>query len=169
VFRLPPLSKSKAWRSIRAFVIGPDGTSGSALVEFAIFCPIIVFLAIPTMDLGLLIFNKMEVHYAAQAGAQYAIGKVTYDATAISTAVTNATRFSTVTPSSSQFCGCPSTTGVTFCAATCGPACTACAATVQGHYVTVTATPATPYKIFAPFRSMSSTYDLTGRATVRIR
>lgn len=169
MLRLSSLWKSKAWRSIRAFVVGADGTSGAALVEFAIFCPILIALAIPTMDLGLLIFNKMEVHYAAQAGAQYAIGKVSYDATAISTAVTNATRFTAVTPSSREFCGCPSTTGVTFCAATCGPTCTACAATVQGHYVTVSATPVTPYKIFAPFRSMSSTYDLTGKATVRIR
>ena len=93
MFRLTPLSKSKAWRSIRAFVIGADGTSGSAFVEFAIFCPILVILAIPTMNLGLRIFNKMEVQYAAQAGAQYAIGKVSYDAAAISSAVTNATRF----------------------------------------------------------------------------
>src|SRR4051794_26339260 len=120
------------------------------------------------MDLGLLIYNKMEVQYAAQAGAQYAIGKVSYDAVAISSAVTNATRFTAVTPSSSEFCGCPTTAGVNFCAATCG-ACTTCAASVQGHYVTVTATPVTPYKIFAPFRSMSSTYDLTAKSTVRIR
>ena len=169
MFRLTPLSKSKAWRSIRAFVIGADGTSGSAFVEFAIFCPILITLAIPAMNLGLRIFNQMEVQYAAQAGAQYAIGKVSYDAAAISSAVTNATRFTAITPSSSEFCGCPTTSGVKFCAATCGATCTACATTAQGHYVTVTATPTTPYKIFAPFRTMDSTSDLTARATVRIR
>ena len=169
MFRLTPLSKSKAWRSIRAFVIGVDGTSGTALVEFAIFCPILIILAIPTMNLGLRILNKMEVQYAAQAGAQYAIGKISYDSTAISSAVTHATRFTAVTPSSSEFCGCPTTTGVKFCTATCGATCTTCATTVQGHYVTVTATPTTPYKIFAPFRAMSSTYDLTAKSTVRIR
>ena len=169
MFRLPSLSKSNAWRSIRAFVIGVDGTSGSALVEFAIFCPVLIILSIYTMDLGLFMFNKMEVQYAAQAGAQYAIGKVSYDATAISSAVTNATRFTAITPSSSQFCGCPTTTGVNFCAAACGSTCTTCATTAQGHYVTVTATPTTPYTPLARFPGIPSTYDLTAKSTVRIR
>src|SRR6202008_162280 len=139
------LSRSEAWRAIRTLMVGADGISGSALVEFAILVPILVALAVYTIDFGLLVFNKMEVQNAAQAGAQYTIGQVSYDATAISSAVTNATKFTAITPSSSEFCGCPTSTGVNYCAASCGSTCTMCATTVQGHYVTVTATPTTAY------------------------
>jgi len=161
---------SGAWRSIRALVVGAEGTSGAVLVQLAILTPLLVTFAVYTIDFGLLAFNKMEVQNAAQAGAQYAIGQVSYDASAISTAVTNATRFTTITPSSSEFCGCPTSTGVNYCAATCGSTtCTACSTTVQGHYVTVTATPTTAYTPLAPFGVMSGTYNLTAKSTVRIR
>ena len=82
--------------------------------------------------------NKMEVQNAAQAGAQYAIGQVSYDSSKISSAVTNATKFTAVTPTSSEFCGCPTATGVKFCAASCNTCNTGtCSLTTQGHYVTV--------------------------------
>jgi Flp pilus assembly protein TadG len=169
MFRRSLLSRSGPWRAIRALMVGADGLSGAALVEFAVLAPIMVALAVYTIDFGLLALNKMEVQNAAQAGAQYTIGQTSYDSAKIASAVTNATRFTAISPSSSEFCGCPSaTTGVAFCAATCS-ACTACAAGVQGHYVTVTATPTTAYTPLAPFGVMSGTFNLTAKSTVRIR
>src|SRR5437879_13237371 len=104
------LSKSAVWRAIRAFLIGADGISGGAMVEFTIFAPMLLTIAIYTMDFGLLTFSKMEVQNAAQAGIQYAIVNNGYDSTAISTAVTKATKFTAITPTSSQFWGCPRAT-----------------------------------------------------------
>jgi Flp pilus assembly protein TadG len=166
-----PLAFVLMRRAIRAFRTTTGETSGSALVEFAVLAPLLVTLAVYTVDFGLLAFSKMEVQNAAQAGAQYAIGKAGYDSTAIASAVTAASRFTTITPSSSQFCGCPTAAaGVKFCAASCDLCSTGtCASNVQGHYVTVTATPATAYKPLAPFGIASGTFNLTAQSTVRIR
>src|ERR1700756_5248245 len=97
---------SSAAKAVRAFMVGAEGASGAALVELAVFAPILVIMTLYTIDLGLLAFRKMEVQYAAQAGAQNAIGQTSYDATTIASAVTNATKFTAITPSSNQWCGC---------------------------------------------------------------
>ena len=160
---------SRAWRKIRGFATGAEATSGAALVEFATFGSLLIALALYAIDFGLFVFNKMEVQYAAQAGAQYAIGKTAYSATAISSAMVNATRFTPITPTSQEFCGCPATSGITFCAASCDTCNTGtCPTTVQGHYVTATAT--ATYKPLAKFGMMSgSSYSLTAQSTIRIR
>ena len=164
------LAKSGMWKAVRRFTAGEDGTSGAAMVEFTIFAPMLLAMAIYTMDYGLLVFNKMEVQNAAQAGAQYAIVNNGYDSPAISTAVTNATKFTAVTPTSSQFCGCPSATAVTFCSASCDTCNTGtCSLSVQGHYVTVTATPTTTYTPLIRFGLVASSYDISATSTVRIR
>jgi len=158
------------WEAIREFLVGADGTSGAALVEFTVFAPMLVIIAIYTMDFGLLTFSKIEVQNAAQAGAQYAIVNNGYDSTAISTAVTSATKFTAVTPTSSQFCGCPTATTVKFCSASCDTCNTGtCAANVQGHYVTVTATPTTTYAPLIPFGLVASSYNISANSTVRIK
>lgn len=171
--RQSPLSKRAVWKAIRGFMVGADGTSGAALVEFTIFAPMLLAIAIYTMDFGLLVFSKMEVQNAAQAGAQYAIANNGYDSIAISSAVTNATKFTAITPTSSQFCGCPSATGVKICSVppgsctTCDPG--ICSASDQGHYVTVTATPTTAYTPMIPYGLVASSYDISAKSTVRIR
>jgi Flp pilus assembly protein TadG len=175
MFWLGRARESHAARAARSFIVGKDGASGAALVELTVFAPILVAMALYTIDFGMLAFRKMEVQYAAQAGAQFAIGQTGYDATTIATAVTNATRFTAVTPSSSQFCGCvnPSNwaAGVSICAASCdlcngGVSTATC---VIGHYVSVTATPTTPYTPLAPFGVAKGKYNLTATSTVRIR
>jgi hypothetical protein len=124
----------------------------------------------------------MEVQYAAQAGAQNAIGQTNYNPVKIASAVTNATRFTAVTPSSNQFCGCVNPSGwsagvTTPCgaSATCdqcnvgagaGVSTSTC---VLGSYVSVTATPTTPYTPLVPFGAATGTYNLTATSTVRIR
>lgn len=154
-------------RKIRAFLTGRD--SGAALVEFAVLGSLLLGLALYAMDFGLFAFNKMEVQNAAQAGAQYAIANATYSSSSMSSAMASATRFTAITPSSTQFCGCPATSGVTFCAASCDLCNTGtCATTVQGHYVTATAT--ANYTPLVKFGQLSaSSYNITAQSTVRIR
>jgi Flp pilus assembly protein TadG len=170
MFGQPFLSKNARRKAVRGFMVGTDGTSGAALVEFAIFAPMLLAIAIYTMDFGLLTFSKMEVQNAAQAGAQYAIVNNGYDSSAIPSAVTGATRFTAVTATSSEFCGCPAATAVTFCSASCDT-CNigTCPLSVQGHYVTVTATPRTTYTPLIRFGVVASSYDISAKSTVRIR
>jgi Flp pilus assembly protein TadG len=164
------LSKSAIWKAVHRFIARANDESGAAMVEFTIFAPMLVAMAIYTMDYGLLSFSKMEVQNAAQAGAQYAVVNNTYDSAKISTAVTGATRFTAVTATSSQFCGCPAATAVTYCSASCDTCSTGtCATNVQGHYVTVTATPTTTYTPLIRFGVVSNTYDISAKSTVRIR
>jgi len=171
MFGQPRFSKRAIWKAVRRFVALANDASGAAMVEFTLFGPLLVAMAIYTMDYGLITFNRMEVQNAAQAGAQYAVVNNTYDSTAISTAVTGATKFmGGVTATSSQFCGCPSTTVVTYCSASCDTCNTAtCSASVQGHYVTVTATPTTTYTPFIRYGLSSNSYTVSATSTVRIR
>lgn len=173
--RQVPLSKNEVWKTIREFVVGADGISGAVLVEFTILAPMVLAIAIYTMDFGLLIVRKIEVQNAAQAGIQYAIVKNGYDpsdsstVTAISTAVTNATAFTAITPTLKHFCGCPSTTGITD---ICSPStsCT-CVNTCSnpGVYVSVTATPTTAYTPLIPYGLLGGSYDTSATSTVRIK
>jgi Flp pilus assembly protein TadG len=182
MFSLGHARESKVVRAAHRFIVGKDGASGAALVELVVLAPILVAMALYTIDLGLLAFRKMEVQYAAQAGAQYAIGQTSYDATTIASAVTNATKFTAITPSSNQWCGCvnPSnwSAGVTVCTnATAG--CDQCnkgagagvstSTCVMGNYVSVTATPTTAYTPLAPFGVARGTYNIGATSTVRIR
>jgi Flp pilus assembly protein TadG len=162
------LPKRLTWRAIRFFV-GEE--AGSAMVEFTILAPILLATAIYAMDYGLLVLNKMDVQNAAQAGAQYAIANNSYDSTAISTAATSATTFTAVTATPSPFCGCPAATAVTYCAASCDLCNTGtCSKSVQGVYVTVKATPVTPYTPLIKYGLVSaSNYDISAQSTARLR
>jgi Flp pilus assembly protein TadG len=167
--------------AVRRFTVGADGTAGAALVEFALLAPILIVMAVYTADIGLLVYSNMAVQNAAQAGAQYALelhnfGTPSY-LSSISSAVTSAATITnkTVTisasPAPTQFCGCPTSTGVT--PQACGTFCTGSPA---GTYVTVSA--AATYKtliiptqgsIFTSNDFTSSTYPLAASATVRVQ
>src|SRR4051812_22720068 len=73
--RSPKKTASAILHAIRRFMVGEDGTSGSALVEFTIFAPVLVVASIYTADFGLYYLYQARVQNAAQAGAQYAILK----------------------------------------------------------------------------------------------
>jgi len=155
--------------SLRRFLVGADGTFGAALVEFAIFVPILVTLTLYTIDFGFMLWAKMQVQNAAQAGAQFSIGKVEYDSTLISNAAKNATKFK-VNVTSSEFCGCPTASNIKFCANSCDLCNTGtCSLGTQGHYVTVTASPQTAYTPLAPYGVATGTYNINAKSTVRIR
>jgi Flp pilus assembly protein TadG len=139
---------------------------GVSAVEFAVAAPVLVALLIPLVDLGIALYEQVEVNTAAQAGADYALLKApAFNSTAISSAVTGATGFSAISsnPAPSQSCGCPSTTGIT--AATCGAVC----GTGQsaGTYVTVNAQAS--YTPMISYAGLSGTITLSSQSTVRIK
>jgi Flp pilus assembly protein TadG len=150
--------------AIRKFMAGEDG---AALVEFTILAPMVVAMSIYTMDFGLIFYNKMTVQDAAQAGVQWAITNRVFNSLAIGKAADNGTFNVTV----SQFCGCPSTTGVTLIPpnnSACPGGTTCPDGSTAGTYVTVTAASKTPYK-FILFGLISSTYNFSATSTARIQ
>jgi len=171
----PVSNRTVVRQAIRRFLVGEDGTEGAALVEFTIFAPLLVVMSIYTMDFGLYFFNNLEIQNAAQAGAQWAIANRVYNSSDIATAAKNATNFTAVTVTSSQFCGCsedssgnPVVTPATPATQTCTASST-CTNGLVGTYVTVSATPTTAYQSFVPYGLVPSTYNLTGTSTVRIQ
>jgi Flp pilus assembly protein TadG len=152
-------------KAIRSVAVGNEG---SAALEFTIFAPILLGGAVCTMDLGLGMYRNMQVQHSAQAGAQYAISHG-YDSAAISSAVTQATTYTAISasPAPNQFCGCPSSTGVT--SVTCGSTCTGGVA--AGTYVTVSA--GATYSTLVPYHAVlpaiSNSFNLARQATVRIK
>lgn len=118
-------------------------TKGNAALEMGIVFPIFVTLIVGISQYGLAIFQIMEVGYAAQAGANYAM-KNGFNVSGIETAVIQATALPNVSansPAPSQACGCASpTTGIS--SATCGTTCPGTGAGSAGTYVTVSASAA---------------------------
>jgi Flp pilus assembly protein TadG len=142
----------------------PRADEGIAAVEFAFVAPVLVILIVCTADLGLGLYRKMQVQNAAQAGAQYAAVHG-FDSSSISAAVTGATSFSAISasPTPSQFCGCPSSTGVT--STSCSSTCSGGAS--PGTYVTVSATGS--YTTLISYPGIPSTFTFTAQPTVRIQ
>ena len=147
----------------RFFSKGESGTQGVSAVEFGFTAPILVLLLVCTADLGLGAYRDMQVQNAAQAGSQYAVAHG-FNPSAMSNAVTSATTFAGISasPAPSQFCGCPSSTGVTVvaCSSTCSgaPAGTYVTASAQATYTTLLTYPLLP-----------KTYNFTAQSTVRIQ
>jgi Flp pilus assembly protein TadG len=150
-----------AVRCLRTIV---EATGGTAAVEFAIIVPLLLAMLVPTIDLGMGLYQQQQVQAAAQAGVQYAL-TAGYNSTAIQNAVTSATGLSSITasPAPAQSCGCPS--GSTISAATCG---SACSSGIQaGQYVTVNA--AATYSPLLSYPTLGSSVNLTATAIVRIQ
>jgi Flp pilus assembly protein TadG len=147
---------------------------GNALIEFAIIAPLVIVMCVYVADFGFFLFRQTELQHATQAGAQYA-SAYSYDPAKISSAVTNDANDSsfTISTTPSEFCGCPSSTGVTQLSPGACPKNTTCTGGLfAGTYVTVS-TQAT-YNTIAPVSgklftiTVPSSYSLKGSATVRV-
>ncbi len=146
---------------------------GTAAVEFALAAPLLVAILLPMIDLGIAAYQDMEVHDAAQAGAQYALLNANATvpmpssySTAIQNAATNATTLSTIsaTPAPSTACGCSSGPAVVLSTDCTTP----CANTLApGYYVTVQ-TQAT-YTPLLPFSVFGNSTTLSASTTVRVQ
>jgi len=143
-------------------------TSGVAAVEFALISPLLAFMVIATVDIGMGVYRQMQVENATQAGAQWAI-KNGYDSTSISNAVTSATSAPgiSVSPAPSQFCGCVNVNNgsSTISTVTCGTICPGGA--LAGTYTTVSAQ--MTYNTVLSYGFLPDTYNLSSQATVRLQ
>jgi Flp pilus assembly protein TadG len=147
----------KRVRALRA------STQGSAGVEFGFIAPGLILLFVTGADLGLGIYRKMQVQNAAQAGAAYAAARG-FSAASITSAIQTATSYPVeATPAPSQFCGCPTGSGVS--AAVCGQPCAD--GVNPGTYVSVGARGT--YSTLLPYPGLPASFELTSRASVRIQ
>jgi Flp pilus assembly protein TadG len=141
-------------------------TCGAAAIEFAIIGGVFSAILVVSGDIGLAYYANMQVQTAAQVGAQYAVnhGGSTFNASAISNAVLNATSTTGIaaSPAPVQFCGCPGTSVST---ATCGTVCAD--GTGAGTYVTVSAS--RTHTVVVPYPWLPPNYVQTSTATVRIK
>ena len=137
---------------------------GVAAIEFAVIVPVLLFMMVAIVDFGTAIYSDMEVQNAAQAGAQYAIAHG-FNATSISSAVTNANNLPGMTVASgpTEFCGCATSTGVTTIA--CSSTCTG--GSTPGTYVSLSAR--ATYTTIVPYPLLPSSFTFTSPATVRIQ
>lgn len=142
--------------------------SGAVTMEFALIAPLLATMLLGMVDFSLWIMSRMTVERAARAGAEYAVVNG-FDSTAISTAITSATStrsgyMSTIAanPVPSQWCGCPSATGVAVvnCGSTCSSGLTA------GIYVTANAR--SDYTFLVSWPGITNPRTLGASTSVRI-
>lgn len=98
------------------------GENGSTAIEFGLFTPLLVTLLVGVFEVGFATYEAMQVHNAAEAGLIYA-SKNGWDQTGIANAVIASSSSSNIqaSPAPSQFCGCPTISGLqtVACSATC--------------------------------------------------
>ncbi len=133
---------------------------GTVVIELALIAPVLVLLAIATVDLGGGIYRNMQVHNAAQAGAEYAVAHG-FDGSLVASAAMSATTFAGITASPTQFCGCAVSGSVSN--VSCGSTCPDGSA--SGTYVTVAAQAS--YTTLLPYPLFPSSFVLTAQSTVR--
>lgn len=138
--------------------------SGNAAIEFVLIAPLLASALVAMTDLGIGLYERMEIRNAAQAGAQYAIAKG-WNSGAIENAVASASTLSGIsaTPAPTQSCGCAS--GTTIAAASCGSLCPGGA--TAGTYVTVNAQ--AQYATLFSYPGLSNPMTLSAQSMVRIQ
>jgi Flp pilus assembly protein TadG len=150
-------------RRLHWFLTGSRAEAGGAGVEFAVIAPMLVLAIVGTVDLGLGLYQNMQVQNAAQAGAVYATSH-TFSAASISAVVSAATKSSSVTasPAPAKFCGCASNAGVA--ANACSASCPAGA--IAGTYISVNAQAS--YSPLLPYPFLPGTLTLSAQSIVRV-
>lgn len=138
--------------------------AGVAAIELALVSPLLVLGVLGTGELGITILRDSQVHYAAQAGIDYAIANG-FDATKMTNAIVNATNYTQIaaTPAPKQYCGCASPTGVLV--AACGSSCSS--GFTAGTYVKASAQ--AQFSPIIPNPWQKSSVTLAAQAVVRIQ
>lgn len=137
-----------------------DDRRGVTAIEFAMIAPILIALMISIVDLGVGMYTDTQLANAAQAGATYAMQKG-YDAGVITTVTQASTRLTGVSVAVSQYCGCPSNTGVV--TATCGSSCSG--GLTAGTFAQVVATK--DYSPLLSYPALPGTFHLSETAMAR--
>ncbi len=138
--------------------------SGTAALELGLLAPFLVLATLVSAELGLGVYEGMQVQNAAEAGAVY-VSKYGMNITGVSNAVANSTGTPGITasPAPVQFCGCPSASGVTTmdsCATTCSDG------SNPGQYVRINAQ--MTHQSVLQYTGFSVPITLTGEAVVRL-
>ena len=142
--------------------------AGVAAIELAMVSPLLVTGVLGAGEMGFTIFRQTQVSFAAQAGADYALAHG-FDATKVSNAIVTATTYTAInaTPAPTQFCGCPTASGVTDAGGT-----PPCSATCSGGSKAGTYVQANSQAQFSPIIPnpwQTTTVTLAGQAIVRIK
>ena len=151
---------------LRAFVLQAKRLrreqAGATAVEFAVIAPILIAMMIGIVDYGLGLYTDTQLANAAQAAVDYAMQKG-YDAAAMTTVAQSSTRLTGITAAPSQYCGCPSATGVTStsCDSSCSDGLTA------GTYAKVVATK--EYGTLLSYPGIPANIHLSETATARVQ
>jgi Flp pilus assembly protein TadG len=143
---------------------GRESLSGAAAIEFGVVAAILMLMSVALTDVGMGFYRKMQVQNAAQAGARYAM-RYGFLSSLIQNAVTAATPNGDIaaTPAPTQFCGCPTASGIAV--SDCTSTCTDGGA--AGSYVSVSAQ--TSYSTILSYPGLPKTFNLTAQATARVQ
>ena len=137
--------------------------AGTAAIEFGLAAPLLMLLVVGTVEIGSSVYQGMQAQNAAEAGALYA-SKHGFDAAGISGAVVNAVAGAglSATPAPSQFCGCPTASGVATidCTSTCTDG------SAPGQYVRINAQ--ITHDPMLSFSGLNAPVTITGQAIIRI-
>jgi Flp pilus assembly protein TadG len=152
------------WRARRFF----SNRSGAGTVEFAFLSPLLILMAIVTIDLGMGGYSQMQVQTAAQAGGDYALYNyvyTNYNASNIKSAILNATSNSGIaaSPDPVQFYGCATNSGIEVTSS--GQICD----NGQSPGTYITAYSSVTYTPLAYYFGVASSYVLKGQSTVRVQ
>jgi Flp pilus assembly protein TadG len=113
-------------------------TDASAAVEFGFVFPFFSVLILGVAEYGMIPFQVMNINYAAQVGAQYAMLNG-YNVANIQSAVTAASGIPAASITVTETCGCPNGTSVTAALNGCRPPLPTCAdGLTAGGYATIT-------------------------------
>ncbi|MBV9439289.1 MAG: pilus assembly protein [Candidatus Eremiobacteraeota bacterium] len=135
---------------------------GQALAETALLSPILALLLVGLIDVGHLAQFSVRVHTAAHAGVEYGAQSLTTapDSTGMQNAASNDAAISGMTATGSYSCTCADGSNST-CQAT------DCSSSHRITYVTVTTS--APYSTLIHWPGMTSSFTVTGSATMRVR
>src|SRR5690242_10839837 len=147
---------------------------GMSAVEFGLAAPVFLAMLTPVIDLGLAFSQQIRVNQAVEAGAQYASNNPyagTSWASAVSSAITNATSLSVNPSVGAETCGCPNSTSTAIVTGSYGtpPSCTSNSCpdgTSPGYYVTITGN--VTYTSVMPYSILGSSATLSSQAVVRV-
>ncbi|HEV2561831.1 MAG TPA: TadE/TadG family type IV pilus assembly protein [Rhizomicrobium sp.] len=130
-------------------------------LEFALAAPILVILLVGLVELGFALYASMQIQYAVETGAEYAV-EHGWDSAGIVAAVQNAGHNAGIaaSPAPVQFCGCPNAGAIA--TVSCSATCTSGAP--ASRYVRVSASVA--HVALIPGLPLPAT--LTARSTVRL-
>lgn len=148
-------------RFLRAFL---REAAGNVVVEFAFLLPLLAYVFVGVVDLGLGIYREMQIKQAAQAGAEYAAVNG-FHADAIARAVADATSYSGVAadPAPATFCGCVSNNAIV--GATCNSFCSD--GSLAGTYATIYAS--RRYSTLFRYPYIPDGLNMRAKATVRLQ